>query len=93
MTYFITFSDDSNYSIRSKNGGFLSSGVVGKPLKWSDMKNNNVFSLDIRANNYKAGYKYSILISEPSKDYIEPGYNLPVFTEDSQLNLTVNEVL
>ena len=43
------------------------------------------FSLSLIPNDYKQGYRYSFLVSEPNKDYVEPGFNLPVFTDSNQL--------
>jgi hypothetical protein len=93
MTYYIIFTNTTNYEIRSKANGFVTTGTVGTSQVIKDTANNITFSLGIDSNNYKAGYKYSILISEPNKDYIEPGYNLPLFQSEDQLNLTINEVL
>ena len=44
-------------------------------------------------NSYQSGYRYSITVSEPNHDYEDPGFNLPVFENASQLTLTVNEIV
>jgi uncharacterized phage protein gp47/JayE len=93
MTYFITFTSSSTYEIRSQANGFVTTGKTGSSQVIDDTENGMTFSLGIQANAYASGYKYSILISEPNKDYVEPGFNLPVFQSSDQLNLTINEVL
>jgi hypothetical protein len=93
MTYFITFTSSSAYEIRSRANGFVTTGKTGSSQVIDDTENGMTFSLGIQANAYASGYKYSILISEPNKDYVEPGFNLPVFQSSDQLNLTINEVL
>ena len=58
-----------------------------------DKANGFDFSLDIQNNNYQSGYRYSITVSEPNHDYEDPGFNLPVFENASQLTLTVKEIV
>ena len=59
----------------------------------NDTKNGNQFSLSFVDNQYDKGSKYQFTISEPNLDYNDPGYNIPVFEEASQLVLTVNEII
>ena len=93
MTYYITFLTDTKFEVRANVNGYTVQGEVGSALQVVDSNNGNSFTLAISSNSYQSGYKYSIFISEPNKDYIEPGFNLPIFQESSQLTLTVNEVL
>lgn len=93
MTYFLTFLSATGYQIRSKSGGIIKDGTIGKSITVIDTVNKVMFSLSLTPNNYQPGYRYSFLISEPNKDYVEPGFNLPVFTKSDQLNVKVNEVL
>lgn len=93
MTYFLTFLSDTTYQIRSRSGGLIKEGTIGSSITIVDTINQIKFSLSLIPNDYKQGYRYSFLVSEPNKDYVEPGFNLPVFTDSNQLTLTVNEVL
>lgn len=93
MRYYITFVSSEEYTIRSDFGGFKSSGRVNNTTQVVDKVNGFTFSLDIQANGYQTGYRYSVNLSEPNLDYEDPGFNLPVFEDASQLTLKVNEVL
>lgn len=92
QTYFITFTSSTEYTLRSQYGGFIAEGTVGNVLQVRDTIHGNTFSLGI-TGTYAQGYRYSLIISEPNMDYEDPGYNIPVFTNANQLNLTVNEIL
>jgi len=93
MIYYIIFTSTTQFEVRSKAGNFSTQGVVGSALTVLDGSNHNKFTLAIVANGYQATYRYTIQVSEPNVDYIEPGYNLPIFQDTNNLNLTVNEVL
>ena len=93
MTYFINFTGSNSYTVKSSSGGFQTTGTVGSTINITDKANGITFSLDIQANGYQQGYRYSITISEPNMDYEDPGYNLPVFQKSSQLTLTVHETV
>ena len=93
MVYYIIFTSTTQFEVRSKAGNYSTLGVVGSALTVLDNINNNKFTLAIVANNYQPTYRYTIQVSEPNVDYIEPGYNLPIFQNTDNLNLTVNEVL
>lgn len=93
MTYFINFTGSNSYTVKASSGGFQTTGSVGSTINITDKNNGITFSLDIQANGYQQGYRYSITISEPNMDYEDPGYNLPVFQKSSQLTLTVHETV
>lgn len=93
MTYFITFNSSTTFTVRSVSNGYVATGSVGSSLQVVDKANGFDFSLDIQNNSYQSGYRYSITISEPNHDYEDPGFNLPVFENASQLTLTVNEIV
>jgi hypothetical protein len=93
MEYIISFTSSTAYTVRSVLGGFQVSGTVGRTLNINDTINGFNFGISISANGYVSGYKYSFKVSEPNHDYEDPGYNLPLFQNESQLTLTVNEVL
>lgn len=93
MTYFITFNSSTTFTVRSVSNGYVATGSVGSSLQVVDKANGFDFSLDIQNNSYQSGYRYSIIISEPNHDYEDPGFNLPVFENASQLTLTVNEIV
>lgn len=93
MTYFINFAGSNSYTVKASSGGFQTTGSVGSTINITDKNNGITFSLDIQANGYQQGYRYSITISEPNMDYEDPGYNLPVFQKSSQLTLTVHETV
>ena len=93
MTYLITFDSATTYSIRAISGGFSARGTVGSAQEINDTTNGNIFTLGISDNNYISGYRYSVVISEPNLDYEDPGFNLPLFQNASQLKLKVNEVV
>lgn len=93
MTYFITFNSSTTFTVRSVSNGYVATGSVGSSLQVVDKANGFDFSLDIQNNSYQSGYRYSITVSEPSHDYEDPGFNLPVFENASQLTLTVNEIV
>lgn len=93
MTYFITFNSSTNFTVRSVSNGYVATGSVGSSLQVVDKANGFDFSLDIQNNSYQSGYRYSITVSEPNHDYEDPGFNLPVFENASQLTLTVNEIV
>lgn len=93
MTYFITFNSSTTFTIRSVSNGYVATGSVGGSLQVVDKANGFDFSLDIQNNSYQSGYRYSITVSEPNHDYEDPGFNLPVFENASQLTLTVNEIV
>jgi len=93
MTYFITFDSSTTFTVRSVSNGYVATGSVGSSLQVVDKANGFDFSLDIQNNSYQSGYRYSITVSEPNHDYEDPGFNLPVFENASQLTLTVNEIV
>lgn len=93
MTYFITFNSSTTFTVRSVSNGYVATGSVGGSLQIVDKANGFDFSLDIQNNSYQSGYRYSITVSEPNHDYEDPGFNLPVFENASQLTLTVNEIV
>lgn len=93
MTYFITFNSSTTFTVRSVSNGYVATGSVGSSLQVVDKANGFDFSLDIQNNSYQSGYRYSITVSEPNHDYEDPGFNLPVFENASQLTLTINEIV
>lgn len=93
MTYLITFNSSTTFTVRSVSNGYVATGSVGSSLQVVDKANGFDFSLDIQNNSYQSGYRYSITVSEPNHDYEDPGFNLPVFENASQLTLTVNEIV
>lgn len=93
MTYYITFNSSTTFTVRSVSNGYMATGTVGNSIQVIDKANGFDFSLDIQNNSYQSGYRYSITVSEPNHDYEDPGFNLPVFENASQLTLTVNEIV
>lgn len=93
MTYYITFNSSTTFTVRSVSNGYVTTGSVGSSIQITDKANGFDFSLDIQNNSYQSGYRYSITVSEPNHDYEDPGFNLPVFENASQLTLTVNEIV
>lgn len=93
MTYYITFNSSTTFTVRSVSNGYVTTGSVGSSIQIIDKANGFDFSLDIQNNRYQSGYRYSITVSEPNHDYEDPGFNLPVFENASQLTLTVNEIV
>lgn len=93
MTYYITFNSSTTFTVRSVSNGYVTTGSVGSSIQIIDKANGFDFSLDIQNNSYQSDYRYSITVSEPNHDYEDPGFNLPVFENASQLTLTVNEIV
>ena len=93
MTYYITFNSSTTFTVRSVSNGYVTTGPVGSSIQIIDKANGFDFSLDIQNNSYQSGYRYSITVSEPNHDYEDPGFNLPVFENASQLTLTVKEIV
>ena len=93
MTYYITFNSSTTFTVRSVSNGYMATGTVGNSIQVIDKANGFDFSLDIQNNSYQSGYRYSITVSEPNHDYEDPGFNLPVFENSSQLTLTVKEIV
>lgn len=93
MTYYITFNSSTTFTVRSVSNGYVTTDSVGSSIQIIDKANGFDFSLDIQNNSYQSGYRYSITVSEPNHDYEDPGFNLPVFENASQLTLTVNEIV
>lgn len=93
VTYYITFNSSTTFTVRSVSNGYMATGTVGNSIQVIDKANGFDFSLDIQNNNYQSGYRYSITVSEPNHDYEDPGFNLPVFENASQLTLTVKEIV
>lgn len=93
MTYYITLNSSTTFTVRSVSNGYVTTGSVGSSIQIIDKANGFDFSLDIQNNSYQSGYRYSITVSEPNHDYEDPGFNLPVFENASQLTLTVNEIV
>lgn len=93
MDYFISFSSGTKFTIKSLKGGFSYDGEVGKTTQIRDNINGFIFALDIQNNGYQSGFRYTITIAEPNRDYTDPGYNIPVFEDSSQLTLKVNETV
>lgn len=93
MTYYITFNSSTTFTVHSVSNGYVTTGSVGSSIQIIDKANGFDFSLDIQNNSYQSGYRYSITVSEPNHDYEDPGFNLPVFENASQLTLTVNEIV
>ena len=92
-SYYIYFENATSYTIRSLTGGFVKTSIPITSTTINDTKNGNQFSLSFVDNQYDKGSKYQFTISEPNLDYNDPGYNIPVFEEASQLVLTVNEII
>ena len=92
-SYYIYFENATSYTIRSLTGGFVKTSIPITSTIINDTKNGNQFSLSFVYNQYDKGSKYQFTISEPNLDYNDPGYNIPVFEEASQLVLTVNEII
>ena len=92
-SYYIYFENSTSYTIRSLTGGFVKTSIPITSTTINDTKNGNQFSLSFVDNQYDKGSKYQFTISEPNLDYNDPGYNIPVFEEASQLVLTVNEII
>lgn len=92
-SYYIYFENATSYTIRSLTGGFVNTSIPITSTTINDTKNGNQFSLSFVDNQYDKGSKYQFTISEPNLDYNDPGYNIPVFEEASQLVLTVNEII
>lgn len=94
MTYFIQFTSSSAFTVRAvKNGNKAFECTVGGTNSIVDTANGFQFTLPVLNNNYKAGFRYQVTVSEPNHDYEDPGFNVPVFQSASQLVLTVNEVV
>lgn len=93
MTYYITFNSSTTFTVRSVSNGYVTTGTVGNSIQIINKANGFDFSLDIQNNSYQSGYRYSITVSEPNHDYEDPGFNLPVFENASQLTLTVKEIV
>lgn len=93
MTYYITFNSSTTFTVRSVSNGYVTTGSVGSSIQIIDKANGFDFSLDIQNNSYQSGYRYSITVSEPNHDYEDPGFNLPVFENASQLTLTIKEIV
>ena len=93
MDYFISFSSGTKFTIKSLKRGFSYDGEVGKTTQIRDNINGFIFALDIQNNGYQSGFRYTITIAEPNEDYTDPGYNIPVFEDSSQLTLKVNETI
>lgn len=93
MTYYITFNSSTTFTVRSVSNGYVTTGTVGNSIQIIDKANGFDFSLDIQNNSYQSEYRYSITVSEPNHDYEDPGFNLPVFENASQLTLTVKEIV
>ena len=93
MTYYITFNSSTTFTVRSVSNGYVTTGSVGSSIQIIDKANGFDFSVDIQNNSYQSGYRYSITVSEPNHDYEDPGFNLPVFENASQLTLTVKEIV
>lgn len=93
MTYYITFNSSTTFTVRSVSNGYVTTGAVGNSIQIIDKANGFDFSLDIQNNSYQSEYRYSITVSEPNQDYEDPGFNLPVFENASQLTLTVKEIV
>lgn len=93
MTYYIAFNSSTTFTVRSVLNGYVTTGSVGSSIQIIDKANGFDFSLDIQNNSYQSGYRYSITVSEPNHDYEDPGFNLPVFENASQLTLTVKEII
>lgn len=93
-SYFITILENNRFNISSYKRGINSNYNIGDPVLIEDTYNGVIFGITISDNTYVPGNKYKIDISAPNVDYIEPGFNLPVFINPSdQLKLKVNEVL
>lgn len=94
MTYFIQFTSSSAFTVRAvKNGNKAFECTVGGTNSIVDTANGFQFTLPVLNNNYQAGFRYQVTVSEPNHDYEDPGFNVPVFQSASQLVLTVNEVV
>ena len=93
MKYLITMADRTKFEIRSTIGSFITHGFVGSAIEVNDKENGFSFNLSIQGNEYESGDRYAITVSKPEFDYVEPGFNLPVFTEPNQLTIKVNETV
>ena len=93
VDYLVVFDSDNKYTMYSTTGGFSIKGEVGKSLTVDDLNNGMKFGINILANGYSSGNRYIFTVAAPNFDYTDPGFNIPTFTEPSQLNLKITEVL
>lgn len=91
--YLVVFTDSTNFNIYNMAGGYSTAGEVGKNINIDDIHNGNSFALTVKDNSYASGDRFSFTVAAPNMDYSEPGYNIPVFKDDNQISLTINEVL
>lgn len=92
--YLFVFSSSDTFTIYNVKGGYsLANNKVGSNITIEDKVYGNTFSLTIKDNGYSNGDKFMLTVSAPNTDYGDPGYNIPVFKDDSQISLTINEVL
>ena len=91
--YYVYFTSPTAYTLRAVTGGFVQENIPITSVTIDDTKNGNNFSLSFVDNYYDVGSKYEFTIAEPNMDYNDPGYNIPVFENSSQLSLTINETV
>ena len=91
--YYVYFDTPTTYKLRSVTGGFYQENIPITSVTIDDTKNGNNFSLSFVDNYYDPGSKYEFTIAEPNLDYNDPGFNIPVFEDASQLTLTINETV
>lgn len=91
--YLVVFTDSTNFNVYNMAGGYSTAGEVGNNINLDDIHNGNSFALTVKDNSYASGDRFSFTVAAPNMDYSEPGYNIPVFKDDNQISLTINEVL
>lgn len=101
VTYIITITSSSRYTITSKDGKFTQSMVTTLDVaSINDTYHGITFSLRLFSNstamsnvNAVTGRKYQLTVNMVNNDYTDTGYTLPIFSTNTDLTTNIKETI
>ena len=101
VTYLITLTGSTVYSLTSKDGKFTQSNISALATPTiNDTYHGIRFSIRLFANatamtnvNAVVGRKYQLTVNMVNSDYTDTGYTLPIFSTNSDLTTNIKETI
>lgn len=101
VTYLITLTGSTVYSITSKDGKFTQSNISALATPTINDNYHGIrFSIRLFANatamtnvNAVVGRKYQLTVNMVNSDYTDTGYTLPIFSTNSDLTTNIKETI
>lgn len=92
-SYLVSFTSSTVFTVYSKDGTYSKSGTVGTTFVLDDIAHGLEVSTSIVSNAYTNGDIYEFTVYTSNTDLEVSNFNVPVFSTDSQLKLTIKEVM